>query len=195
DLGALELTCGSGASSGRLLSWSEGRTRRLWGGYGTALSAPEGHTSRVLGALPLDDGRLLSWSEDRTLRLWGSDGTALTALEGHTSRVLGALRLDDGRLLSWSSDRTLRLWGSDGTALTPLEAWIYSSDDREKIYTWARKHGFDANEIFEGNPGAELGRIDKDRKSTRLNSSHVKISYAVFCLKKKKTNKITKFDI
>src|SRR5690606_41652803 len=35
--------------------------------------------------------------------------------------------------------------------------------------------------------------IDKDgavidRKSTRLNSSHVKISYAVFCLKKKKKN-------
>src|SRR5690606_37952982 len=27
-----------------------------------------------------------------------------------------------------------------------------------------------------------------DRKSTRLNSSHVKISYAVFCLKKKKIN-------
>src|SRR5690606_41653226 len=30
--------------------------------------------------------------------------------------------------------------------------------------------------------------IVRDRKSTRLNSSHVKISYAVFCLKKKKTN-------
>src|SRR6266511_5240090 len=29
-----------------------------------------------------------------------------------------------------------------------------------------------------------------DRKSTRLNSSHVKISYAVFCLKKKKKQKI-----
>src|SRR5207302_10370958 len=28
---------------------------------------------------------------------------------------------------------------------------------------------------------------ERDRKSTRLNSSHVKISYAVFCLKKKKT--------
>src|SRR5690606_40393478 len=28
-----------------------------------------------------------------------------------------------------------------------------------------------------------------DRKSTRLNSSHVKISYAVFCLKKKKTTR------
>src|SRR5436309_4970563 len=30
----------------------------------------------------------------------------------------------------------------------------------------------------------------EDRKSTRLNSSHVKISYAVFCLKKKKKNNI-----
>src|SRR5207302_6995919 len=29
-------------------------------------------------------------------------------------------------------------------------------------------------------------RLASDRKSTRLNSSHVKISYAVFCLKKKK---------
>src|SRR5690349_22872021 len=30
------------------------------------------------------------------------------------------------------------------------------------------------------------GTIQPDRKSTRLNSSHVEISYAVFCLKKKK---------
>src|SRR3989442_4541379 len=30
-----------------------------------------------------------------------------------------------------------------------------------------------------------------DRKSTRLNSSHVRISYAVFCLKKKKKKEIT----
>src|SRR3712207_7421323 len=29
---------------------------------------------------------------------------------------------------------------------------------------------------------------DRDRKSTRLNSSHANISYAVFCLKKKKQN-------
>src|SRR5438034_7027258 len=31
--------------------------------------------------------------------------------------------------------------------------------------------------------------LELDRKSTRLNSSHTVISYAVFCLKKKKTNK------
>src|SRR3712207_8751599 len=32
------------------------------------------------------------------------------------------------------------------------------------------------------------GEVARDRKSTRLNSSHANISYAVFCLKKKKTN-------
>src|SRR3712207_8437779 len=45
----------------------------------------------------------------------------------------------------------------------------------------------DANKILEelGKPGAlEF----QDRKSTRLNSSHANISYAVFCLKKKITH-------
>src|SRR3712207_7211368 len=34
-----------------------------------------------------------------------------------------------------------------------------------------------------------------DRKSTRLNSSHANISYAVFCLKKKKTNQNDRFKL
>src|SRR5699024_12802090 len=34
-------------------------------------------------------------------------------------------------------------------------------------------------------PGLASGLLGEDRKSTRLNSSHVSISYAVFCLKKK----------
>src|SRR5438067_6926822 len=41
-----------------------------------------------------------------------------------------------------------------------------------------RCHGFTAS-----------GQQSRDRKSTRLNSSHVSISYAVFCLKKKKKEK------
>src|SRR3712207_8723950 len=36
--------------------------------------------------------------------------------------------------------------------------------------------------------GGGQGGLDLDRKSTRLNSSHANISYAVFCLKKKKNN-------
>src|SRR2546430_4789876 len=36
--------------------------------------------------------------------------------------------------------------------------------------------------------GGGTGTQESDRKSTRLNSSHSQISYAVFCLKKKKKN-------
>src|SRR2546430_11679423 len=36
--------------------------------------------------------------------------------------------------------------------------------------------------------GVSNQRGERDRKSTRLNSSHSQISYAVFCLKKKKNN-------
>src|SRR5690625_5951893 len=39
-----------------------------------------------------------------------------------------------------------------------------------------------------GNPPVLLRFCHQDRKSTRLNSSHVAISYAVFCLKKKTTH-------
>src|SRR5438874_7913742 len=44
-----------------------------------------------------------------------------------------------------------------------------------------KQHGPDAKVIV-----LPFARYQLDRKSTRLNSSHVEISYAVFCLKKKK---------
>src|SRR3712207_6863157 len=52
----------------------------------------------------------------------------------------------------------------------------------------AREHG-----RLEG-PGQRVrppDRLVQDRKSTRLNSSHANISYAVFCLKKKKNSSIS----
>src|SRR5204863_1151726 len=42
-----------------------------------------------------------------------------------------------------------------------------------------------------GEPRQADRHAEPDRKSTRLNSSHVEISYAVFCLKKKKKKKKT----
>src|SRR5690349_23943800 len=39
-----------------------------------------------------------------------------------------------------------------------------------------------------------VGMTETDRKSTRLNSSHVETSYAVFCLKKKNTNPAKSFN-
>src|SRR5256885_7525503 len=43
-------------------------------------------------------------------------------------------------------------------------------------------------------PGPAWWQAASDRKSTRLNSSHLVISYAVFCLKKKKTEEATPGD-
>src|SRR5690554_7496284 len=52
-------------------------------------------------------------------------------------------------------------------------------------YTVAGQVFFSSSEKF----------LESDRKSTRLNSSHVRISYAVFCLKKKKKKKKNKQTI
>src|SRR5256885_12467179 len=46
---------------------------------------------------------------------------------------------------------------------------------------WATRSFIQARDVL-----TALSDVDADRKSTRLNSSHLVISYAVFCLKKKK---------
>src|SRR5690606_39525383 len=51
---------------------------------------------------------------------------------------------------------------------------------------WLARHGVEHVVVSCGYKAEVLREHLSDRKSTRLNSSHVKISYAVFCLKKKK---------
>src|SRR5690606_40942624 len=53
--------------------------------------------------------------------------------------------------------------------------------DYKKAVEWYQKAAEKGNANAQFNLGV---MYKKDRKSTRLNSSHVKISYAVFCLKK-----------
>src|SRR3989442_9888826 len=48
----------------------------------------------------------------------------------------------------------------------------------------SHRHVRDPSRVAEGRRVANM-TVGLDRKSTRLNSSHVRISYAVFCLKKK----------
>src|SRR5438874_11409715 len=62
---------------------------------------------------------------------------------------------------------------------------------RSTLFPYTTLFRSDLREISPYDPPFDLGpfRIELvriDRKSTRLNSSHVEISYAVFCLKKKK---------
>src|SRR5688572_32336487 len=57
-------------------------------------------------------------------------------------------------------------------------------DGIARIYGLTRAMASEMLEITSSETG------DRDRKSTRLNSSHSQISYAVFCLKKKKKKKV-----
>src|SRR2546430_6078315 len=56
---------------------------------------------------------------------------------------------------------------------------------RHGVMTAATHRGGSSPGRLAGGDGAGVGGARRDRKSTRLNSSHSQISYAVFCLKKK----------
>src|SRR5208283_5754084 len=77
----------------------------------------------------------------------------------------------------------------NGTATT--EIYTLSLHDALPIAIAAVDHKLAAGfrQRQRAGPAQTLAR---DRKSTRLNSSHITISYAVFCLKKKKKKKLTK---
>src|SRR2546430_8961872 len=80
------------------------------------------------------------------------------------------------------------------STLFPYTTLFRSADDRpEGRPRLSRCHG--ARRRHSRTPArarrsrrARVSPVGEDRKSTRLNSSHSQISYAVFCLKKKKKN-------
>src|SRR5690554_7669576 len=78
-----------------------------------------------------------------------------------------------------TSIRVQETFHKRGYAIRHLDS-TFSDKDRKDILKW-----------FKDTPNAILSSVD--RKSTRLNSSHVRISYAVFCLKKKKKTKINTY--
>src|SRR5690606_20496836 len=72
-----------------------------------------------------------------------------------------------------------------GPAMVPFYSIPANLTQHIRGLGWTLTHAF--MPLFSGlSAKAEDEMIRRDRKSTRLNSSHVKISYAVFCLKKKK---------
>src|SRR5438132_6558013 len=61
---------------------------------------------------------------------------------------------------------------------------------RGRAHPAVGRAGGPTGSFFEVPTGTVREPGDRDRKSTRLNSSHTVISYAVFCLKKKKKNAV-----
>src|SRR5690349_22816265 len=86
--------------------------------------------------------------------------------------------------------RSLRDWSSDVCSSDlPLAEHVRRADEREAVgLRRARRHRLEVRDLVVERRVSEAPRArDRlvDRKSTRLNSSHVESSYAVFCLKKK----------
>ena len=79
--GALQL------ADGRLLTWSEDKTARLWAADGALGPVLRGHTGPVSGALQLADGRLLTWSSDTTARLWPLERSLLVWADKYIERL------------------------------------------------------------------------------------------------------------
>src|SRR5689334_20562707 len=101
-----------------------------------------------------------------------------------------------GDWLMWR--RTLNGWGY--SPLEQINRFIFSDPPTTEIYTlslhdalpisrarWRDRPSrrFSGPLLISGPPSRRHRAADEDRKSTRLNSSHSSISYAVFCLKKK----------
>src|SRR5690554_7499347 len=76
----------------------------------------------------------------------------------------------------------LKQRGEDSATRLFGEAWLDYLCSR---YPSARRSALRPLAADLYRPQVQLGEEKRDRKSTRLNSSHVRISYAVFCLKKK----------
>src|SRR5258705_3576392 len=75
------------------------------------------------------------------------------------------------------------------STLFPYTTLFRSLPTNSRRHLWSEaRHG---RTVRRPPAGAGHFRQDQDRKSTRLNSSHLGISYAVFCLKKKKKKRIT----
>src|SRR5688500_20052055 len=76
----------------------------------------------------------------------------------------------------------------------PAFTEIYTLSLHDALPIWDPAQGETAGDVdrhprkaprLRARGGLQSRRVDGDRKSTRLNSSHLVISYAVFCLKKK----------
>src|SRR5947209_17601718 len=96
------------------------------------------------------------------------------------------------RLCCWVSiSFTLSIWCSvfffsNDTATT--EIYTLSLHDALPISKIIREKRLRSQFIYDAANAVVGEPLEVDRKSTRLNSSHANISYAVFCLKKKKVN-------
>src|SRR5205085_1241442 len=165
------LRCPDGEGAGRRPRAEQGDLR----GAGRRPGRAEGSA----GAMGGTDGRsqVLAASSDRVTESRG---------EGHFHRLRGrAERISGSHRSGVSADRSTAVHRASGAGFAKLRALETAQGcSRGSAFDLSRRHGRRGG-TASGGTGDEV----EDRKSTRLNSSHSQISYAVFCLKKKKKKK------
>src|SRR5690625_5537607 len=116
---------------------------------------------------------------------WGESANRLSltgcGLGGPTIQSSGTPEQQERFLSIFTNDKPR--WGA--YALTEPEAGSDASAVQMTAKKVAGGYVLNGQKIFITNGGRASWVVVLDRKSTRLNSSHVAISYAVFCLKKK----------
>src|SRR5690554_7659566 len=113
------------------------------------------------------------------------------------SKLKSMITIEEARQLfeNWQKSRAKVIADKLGEA--DAHDFLFSLSELEKYLEYVRKNSSVDNpgiRVYLGAYGESEGNkatvflvpTKGDRKSTRLNSSHVRISYAVFCLKKKK---------
>src|SRR5207302_6150839 len=108
---------------------------------------------------------------------YAGDLPQISALDNYTPSTITRLFAANGQVIGEFATQRRIVVGYDDINLL-LRRAIIATEDTE----FERHLGVNEFRV--------LGGDDRDRKSTRLNSSHVKISYAVFCLKKKKKHTV-----
>src|SRR5438445_1980083 len=129
-------------------------------------------------AVEASNGKLL-WKYDPQIRLdQALNGSYSARTNGGVAVWNGKVYVGTGdcRLIAIDAATANKIW--EATVCEPLQTGITGAARvaRGKILMG-----------YNGSDDGVRGVVAQDRKSTRLNSSHANISYAVFCLKKKKT--------
>src|SRR5690606_30794950 len=112
---------------------------------------------------------------------------AVPRQEGNSNGRSGGVRVRPAPLLCWSRPAHHAHFRGRASARTPLDRWgsrrdRQCADRRVPRFERSARGGHRGRQESAREVGS---RVVLDRKSTRLNSSHVKVSYAVVCLKKK----------
>lgn len=169
--GALELP------NGRILSWSDDQTLRLWDGHHAAqIAIPDHQDDEIMGFGSFPDGRIMCWSTYH-LYIWdGQNGDLLFVLNAKHSDGIdgGAQSLPDGHILSWSLDGTICLWDSNNHNMHPFlcdhhavidgliplldGTFLFWSDDLS-LYTWD-KHSESPSACFTGHTQYIRGALE-----------------------------------